>query len=279
MKDFKKLSMQEWEDIEREEHDEQYRDSLPFDSKDYRIDPEHVIWYEDYCYKKGRRRDRGHRTKRVFELMDIRHLHGKKVLDIGCGNGQYAVLFALLGAEAYGFDLSPVGVEVGKRMAAENGVLDNCHFSVQNAADMDYPDDFFDVVLFHEVLHHAIKYEGVREETYRIVKKGGLVICAEGLRGNALLKLGRFFTMRGQEAKGDTELTLKDLESFASDYREHKIELMSLLYMIKRVFRNYLEIAPVRWFLFLTKKLDDVLLSVFPPLRKYCGESVLVMKK
>jgi len=43
----------EQEKIEREEHDKQYKDSLPFHFKDYKIDPEAVIIFEDYCYKPG----------------------------------------------------------------------------------------------------------------------------------------------------------------------------------------------------------------------------------
>src|SRR5262249_19154372 len=120
MRKFKDLSHEEWERIEREEHDNIYRDSLPFDSRTYKIDPEHVIWWEDYCYKKGRRKDRGHRTKRVFELMNLRDLRGKTILDIGCGNGQYSVLFALLGAKVYGIDITPVGIEVANKIAKAN---------------------------------------------------------------------------------------------------------------------------------------------------------------
>ena len=65
MTKFNNLSPEEWEQIETKEHDLVYQDSLPFDSKTYDIDVQHVIWWEDYCYKKGRRKDRGHRTKRL----------------------------------------------------------------------------------------------------------------------------------------------------------------------------------------------------------------------
>ena len=55
MAKFNNLSYKEWDRIEREEHDIHYKDRHPFDSKNYKIDPQHVIWWEDYCYKKGRR--------------------------------------------------------------------------------------------------------------------------------------------------------------------------------------------------------------------------------
>jgi 2-polyprenyl-3-methyl-5-hydroxy-6-metoxy-1,4-benzoquinol methylase len=279
MRKFKDLSPEEWERIEREEHDNCYRDSLPFDSTTYKIDPEHVIWWEDYCYKKGRRKDRGHRTKRVFELMNLRDLRGKTILDIGCGNGQYSVLFALLGAEVYGIDITPVGIEVANNIAKANNVSDHCHFSVQNAANMNYDDCTFDVIILHEVVHHAIKYPGFKEEVLRVLKINGTMVCAESLYGNVVFRIGRYFTMMGEEAKGDVVLTLADVKNFATGFSECQLELMSLVFMSKRIFENRLNFPAIRWFLYTLKKLDDVLLTLFPVLRKYCGEVVFVATK
>ena len=279
MTDLKNLTPEEWERIESEEHDSEYRDTKPFDRPTFKIDPAHVVWLEDYCYKPGRRADRGHRTKRVFELMDLSSLKGKTILDMGCGNGQYAVFFAMLGARVHAFDLSPVGVEIGERTARENGVSDRCSFSVQNASKMDYPSDTFDIVVMHEVLHHAIKYPGVREETLRVMKKGGILICAETLKGNPLLALGRAISMRGQERLGDVIMTQRDLHEFAQGFETKQLEMMSLLFMAKRIFRRHTGLAPVRWLLFGLKKTDDVLLWAFPFLRRYCAECILVLRK
>lgn len=273
------VSPEEWERIESEEHDNHYKDSLPFGSKTYEIDVQHVIWWEDYCYKKGRRKDRGHRTKRVFELISLEELKGKTILDVGCGNGQYSVFFALLGANVYGIDITQVGIEVSRKIAKVNEVAGLCHFSVQNASNMSFGDSTFDIVIMHEVLHHAIKYPGVKEEVLRVLKNDGIFICAESLYGNFFLKIGRFFTMRGEEAKGDVVLMLPDLEEFAKDFSDHQIELMSLLFMSKRIFQDGLDFPPIRWFLYILKKTDDILLSLFPALRKYCGEVILVARK
>lgn len=273
------ISPEEWERIESEEHDAHYRDSRPFDSSSYKIDVQHVVWWEDYCYKKGRRRDRGHRTKRVFELMGLEELKGKTILDVGCGNGQYSVFFAMLGAHVHGIDITPVGIEVADRIAAANNVSDRCHFSVQNATGMDFDDSTFDIVVLHEVLHHTVKYPGVKDEILRVMKPGGDLICAEGLYGNPMIQIGRSITMRGEEAKGDVVISLKDLEQFAEGFSSSRIELMSLFFMGKRVFHSQLGFAPIRWLLYALKKTDDVLLAVFPALRKYCGEAVLVAQK
>jgi ubiquinone/menaquinone biosynthesis C-methylase UbiE len=276
---MRELSPQEWEKVEGEEHDKEYQGSLPFGFSDYRIDTEYVIWCEDYCYKKGGRRHRGHRTKRIFELMGVPNLTGKVILDVGCGNGQYAVFFALLGAEVHGFDLSLTGISVAQRTAEANGVRHRCNFSVGNAAKTGFPDSLFDIVLFHEVLHHAIKYPGLQAEILRVTKPGGLVLCAESLKGNWILSLGRRVTMRGMEALGDVELTIEVLEDFARPFSGRQIEFMSLLFMAKRIFSKYMGYTAVRWLMFLLKKADDWLLKAIPSLRRYCGECILVLRK
>jgi ubiquinone/menaquinone biosynthesis C-methylase UbiE len=216
----------------------------------------------------------------MFQLMNIDHLTGKKVLDVGCGNGQYAVLFSLLGADVCAFDISPVGVAAGKRIAEANRVSDRCRFSVQSASSMsEYADATFDIVVFHEVLHHVIKYPGVRAETLRVLKPGGIVVCAETLRGNFVLDLMRRISMRGGEAKGDVILDLADIREFATEFSRCEIELMSLYFMLKRVVQNYTGNLAVRGFLYSLKKLDDLLFAVFPNLQRYSGECVIRLTK
>ena len=279
MRTLKNLTSTEWEKIEREEHDRIYEGTTPFFFKDYRIDQKAVLSWEDYCYKPNTRNDRGHRTKRLFELMDVRHLQGKKLLDVGTGNGQYAVLFSLFGAEVCAFDLSPVGVEIGKRIAVANGVSHRCEFTVQSASSMNYDDEVFDVVVFHEVLHHVIKYPDVRAETLRVLKPGGIVVCAESLRGNIFLDLARKITMKGEEAKGDVIIDLSDIKEFARGFSNCEVEPMSLFFMLKRVFQNHTGNLAVRGFLYAVKKMDDCLFELFPSLKQYSGECVVRLTK
>lgn len=279
MKEYEKIDEKEWQRIESEEHDKQYEMSTPFCFDTYRIEASKVLYWEDFCFKKNRRNDRGHRTKYLLDCLNVNQLKDKKILDIGCGNGQYSVLLALLGASVSGIDISPIGIKIAKDMASINGVCQLCDFSVQNASCMDFPDETFDIILLHEVLHHAIKYSGVKEEIYRVLKKDGIVACSESLYGNPFFKFARSFTMRGKEEKGDVALRLSDLEDFAKDYRESKIEPMSLLFMSRRFFRNIVGYAPIRSLLLLLKITDDYLFRILPRLKRFCGEAVLIAIK
>lgn len=272
------LSPAQWEEIEREEHDRVYAGMDPFNGSKL-VDPARVMIWEDYCYKEGARPDRGHRTRRLFELMDIENLQGLRVLDVGCGIGQYAVFFALMGADVTAFDISPVGVAKGRELAKANGVEDKCRFDVVNASHMPYGDEQFDIVVFHEVLHHAIKYPNVREETLRVLKPGGKVVISETLRGNRLLSFARRFSMAGEETKGDVILEIDDLLGFARGFSAYRIEPMSLFFMIKRIFINHTRNPLARALLWSVKKFDDAVLGAFPSLRRMCGECVMVMRK
>lgn len=87
------LTPEYWEKLEREEHDRIYATLSPFDGASKIIDPDAVLRWENYCYLDGARPDRGHRTRRLFELMDIGNIKGKRILDVGCGIGHYSVFF------------------------------------------------------------------------------------------------------------------------------------------------------------------------------------------
>jgi len=276
---WKGISPDDWEKIESKEHDEIYEDSFPFDFKSYKIDPGHVIWWQDYCYLQGRKKDKGHRTKQVFKLIELDKLNKKKILDIGCGNGQYSVFFAILGAEVYGCDISQKGILTAKKIAEANKVQDRCNFSVQNAACMNYSDNFFEIVLFHETLHHVIKYPNVREEVLRVTKNGGRVICAEDLSENPLIRIGAKILQLGKKDKGDVPLRISDLEEFSKGFSSMKIEYMSLLFMTKRLLEGYINVPFVRKLLLFVKQFDDFLLKKIPSMRKYCGEFIMILVK
>ena len=85
--------------------------------------------------------------------------------------------------------------------------------------------------------------------------------------------------MAGEEAKGDVMLELDDLRGFAKGFSAHRIEPMSLLFMVKRVFQSRTRNPLVRVLLRSIKKVDDIVLSAFPSLRHLCGECVAVLRK
>ncbi|XP_065888871.1 uncharacterized protein [Dysidea avara] len=79
-------------------------------------------------------------------IQDLKNLvPGKRVLDIGCGAGNWCVTAAQYGAKSVdGFDIQPEMVELAKQATSH---LDMVHIQVGDAADIPFDGDSFDVVL------------------------------------------------------------------------------------------------------------------------------------
>lgn len=288
---FRGRSADEWAVIEAEEHDELYDGQTPFGLDTLEFTIERALWYEDYCYKKDRRRDRGHRTKAFLELVNLDDLKGKRVLDIGSGIGQYSVLCAKAGANVTGVELSSVGVATANKMAAANGVSDRCEFINGDFTQQEFEEGEFDVVMMHEVLHHAIKYPGLKELIMKITKNGGRIVIADTVQGSwpinagrKLVKFMRFFgkpELRAQEEDlGDVLFNLATYSEFAEGFSKHRIIPMSFFFMVKQTFLQWhTDKFAVRAFLRASKWLDNTLLTLIPFMKRGCGEAVLYLEK
>lgn len=95
-------------------------------------------------------------------------MHGK-VLDVGCGSGNFLAELKSLGWQAYGIDPSPIAV----RVAGARGFADVRQGHVESA---EYPDVFFDAVTMFHVFEHVPNPRPVLEGIRRILKPGGALI-------------------------------------------------------------------------------------------------------
>jgi ubiquinone/menaquinone biosynthesis C-methylase UbiE len=117
----------------------------------------------------------GHWT--AYDLLMAESLAGKRVMVPGCGFGEDAIRLAKLNAEVHAFDLSPDLLEIARQRAARMAIT-GIHFDVMPAEALAYPDDFFDLVYFNDILHH-INIPKAVVEARRVLKSGGKVIANE----------------------------------------------------------------------------------------------------
>jgi ubiquinone/menaquinone biosynthesis C-methylase UbiE len=73
-------------------------------------------------------------------------VRGRRVLDLGCGDGRFAFAFARLASNVEGLDPDAEAIAVAKQTAREAGVR-NVRFAVGAAQHLPYPDGAFDVVV------------------------------------------------------------------------------------------------------------------------------------
>ena len=99
---------------------------------------------------------------------------GKRVLEIGCGNGADGVMFASRGAHYVGVDLTPEAVDATKRHFAAEG-LDG-QFRLENSEWLSFANDSFDIVYAYGTLHHTPAPHRAVREVYRVLKPGGVAL-------------------------------------------------------------------------------------------------------
>lgn len=103
-------------------------------------------------------------------------LAGRRVLVVGCGYGDDALLLARLGARVDAFDLSDDSLAIARRVAEREGAT--IAFRRMTAERLDYPDAAFDLVLCRDILHHVEIPEAMRE-IRRVARPGATLVVNE----------------------------------------------------------------------------------------------------
>ena len=96
-----------------------------------------------------------------------------RVIDVGCGTGEHALLAAARGADAVGVDFSPVAIELARRKAVARGLT--ARFEVGDALELSRLGETFDVAVDAGV-YHTWEVETRRRyagELAAVVRTGG----------------------------------------------------------------------------------------------------------
>ncbi len=97
-----------------------------------------------------------------------------KVLDIACGKGTSAILLAKeFGCRVEGVDISEDLIEEAKVFARRNRVAEKVSFRVDDALDLAYSDNEFDVAVSQAMLILVSDKSKAIQEAKRVVKPGG----------------------------------------------------------------------------------------------------------
>lgn len=126
---------------------------------------------------------------KVKEIKRREHsLSGKKILDLGCGDGRTEVFFVkhFPRSKIFGIDVSKKSIN-----QAINKKIPNCRFVAYNGSIIPYPNNVFDIVFMACVLHHiSWKYhQKIIEECYRVLKSGGKLYIFEHNIYNPLTRM------------------------------------------------------------------------------------------
>jgi len=220
----------------------------------------------------------------VLRALTAEPAAGRNVLDYGCGTGDWGLMLAGEGANVVSLDLSPVAIQVVMRRAAASGVADRVRGVARDASDLScFSDEEFDLIYGSAAIHHTLKYPHAFEELLRVLRKGGRLVLAETYGNNRLLNLARRvgWRIRGQAEEAGEEIVFSSEHAamLRAHLREVDVMPLNLLAMAKRLFRGRFGNGAVRATLGMLERLDRVVLSVAPGLKRYCGEVVVVGRK
>ncbi|MDO8445733.1 MAG: methyltransferase domain-containing protein [Deltaproteobacteria bacterium] len=108
----------------------------------------------------------------VFSLIDIKP--GERVLDIGCGTGNYTVEVAKRVADVIGIDSSEEMLGWARIKAQKADI--KASFKAADAMNLPFPDSSFDAVLSNGLLCFLKEPEKALMEMRRVLKPGGRLV-------------------------------------------------------------------------------------------------------
>ena len=222
--------------------------------------------------------------EKVLNVLLAEPVTGLRVLDYGCGTGDWGLMLAGEGAHVTLLDLSGVAIELALRRASLSRVAGNVRGVARDASDLScFTDGEFDLIYASAAVHHTLKYPNALNELLRVLRSGGKLVLAETYGNNkildALRRLG--WKLSNQPDEAGEEVLFNDEHVAILRDRLQAVELipMSLLAMAKRIFRGRFENRAVRSILASLEAADRILLTAFPALGRYCGEVVVVARK
>jgi|GEM_PF-1678048 len=118
---------------------------------------------------------------------------GEKVLDAGCGNGDYTRLLLLRGARVWAFDYAKQMVAAVKKRLNKAGLKAE-QITVDSVLNIPYPDEKFDSVLCLAVVDHVPDEDRPKAvaELARVLKPGGVLYINTPNRSAYHWRVGHF---------------------------------------------------------------------------------------
>lgn len=215
-------------------------------------------------------------------------LKGRTLLDVGCGLGEAAVYFAMLGAEVTATDISPGMCDAAARLAEANGVKIQTHVSA--AEDLGLAAEVkFDVIYTGNTLHH-VDLAATMPRLLKHLKPDGIFVSWDPVAYNPAIN---YYRRNAMEVRTVDEhpLRLQDIRSVRSHFQKSQTAwfwLSTLLIFIimkfvqrrdpnkERYWKKVVEEADSwAWLYWPLEYLDRVLLHI-PFLRPLCWNVVII---
>ena len=151
-----------------------------------------IHWARIYDLTVGLLGPRGRRLRAMF-ADDLQLRDGDRVLDVGCGGGRLAMVFAARVAPSGsvdGIDAAAEMIKLATARARRHGLP--AHFQAAFAQRLPFADTSFDAVACTLALHHVAEddQQAAVVEMHRVLKPGGRLLIAEFRKGQRHSRIG-----------------------------------------------------------------------------------------
>ena len=127
----------------------------------------------------------------VHDYFCYRDFSGKRVLEIGVGQGTDLIQFAKAGAICFGVDITDNHLALTKHNFALHDK--DVDLRKADATQLPFPDGYFDCVYSFGVLHHIPEIDQVISEVRRVLKSGGELMIALYYKWSAFHVFSKLF--------------------------------------------------------------------------------------
>ena len=156
--------------------------------------------------------------QKIYEkIAKYTDLVNKNILEIGCGNGRISSLLSVESGSLIAID--PDEKMIRKAKTHISGV----DFRIGSGEKLNFPDSFFDLVIFTLSLHHQNSQKAIREAA-RVLKTGGRILVIEPVVEGEIEQVFAFLHNENNEKRDaqksiiDSGLSIVDSEIFTAEW-------------------------------------------------------------
>lgn len=175
-------------------------------------------------------------TGLAFNLFNVKE--GIKVLDIGCGTGNFSIKLAQKGCKVIGIDVSEEMLSIAKKKAEKAGL--DIQFYHMDVYDLKFEDESFDAVFSMAAFEFVKEPQKAIDEVFRVAKKGSKILIgtinkdsqwgelylSESFQENSVFKHADFKTLdHFRSLKNDNLIDTGECLFISPDTKEQDINM------------------------------------------------------
>jgi len=158
----------------------------------------------------------------------------KKILDIGCATGNFLYKTQKINKklDLYGVDSSLNMIKIAKEK------FKNISFYNLKAEEINFPENFFDIITLIETFHHLPNQKLVLEKINKILKPEGIFLIVEPDLNNKIVKILINLMKNFKIEKESTFLKQEELIDLIENFNFKKYQISKSLGSIFLLFKN-----------------------------------------